>query len=368
MARSLTEQETAVVRRSSRRVFVADVSIGDGAPIVIQSMIRTPLDRPEAALDEIRALAVTGCQVVRAALPQRSLLGYLERIVAESPLPIVADVHAPIELAADSILAGAAAVRVNPLMPKPLREWSRLARVAAASRAVVRVGLNVGRWPPSQPLTAAALVDVVEEMVDRLVQAGLESVKVSIKATDPWLTIEANRLLSRRVCWPVHLGLTESGTVWSGSIRSAATLGVLLAEGIGDTVRISLSGPAVDEVLAAKVLLRTLGLRAEGVVVTACPGCGRAHQDVAEAAQWVEQQLGDLIVGLDVAVMGCEINGPGEARCADVGIAATKSGWVLFKQGRLVAQLGQEQGPVRLVAEARRMAQIHGRQQTPSSH
>ncbi|MCD6497249.1 MAG: flavodoxin-dependent (E)-4-hydroxy-3-methylbut-2-enyl-diphosphate synthase [Deltaproteobacteria bacterium] len=356
MMMTSVEQENAVVRRPSLRVFVGDVRIGNGAPVVIQSMIRTPLGRVEAALDEIRELAVAGCQVVRAALPDPSLLHQFEQVAAESPLPIVADVHAPIQLAADGILAGAAAVRVNPLMPGPLREWSRLAHVAAEHHAVVRVGLNVGRWPSERTLTAAALVDAVELATERLVQAGLESIKVSIKATDSWLTIEANRLLSRRVPWPVHLGLTESGTAWSGAIRSAATLGILLVEGIGDTIRISLSGRAVDEVLAARILLRTLGLRADGVRVTACPGCGRAHQDVAAAAQWVERELADLVVGIDVAVMGCEINGPGEARHADVGIAATKSGWVLFKQGRQVTQLGPNQGPVRLVAEARHLA------------
>ncbi len=341
-------------RRTTRRLLLGGVPIGGGAFVSIQSMVRASLDQPERVLEEIRRLDELGCQVVRAALVHRDQLTPFAHVVGRSPIPLVADVHYPFDLALGALQAGAAGVRVNPLIAWGHGMVQELAKTAEQMRAVIRVGINAGRWPSGEPLTAEGLVGRVLERVDRLAQAGADQIKCSVKSSSPALTLESNRLLARKSPWPIHLGLTEAGPGLAGAARSASVMAVLLAEGIGDTIRVSLSGPAVDEVIAAREILRALGLVRHGVEIISCPGCGRAHADVAEAASFVQQALAKETQSLQVAVMGCEINGPGEAAGADLGIAATKAGWVLFAAGRRIMDLSWQEGPARLVDMARR--------------
>ncbi len=345
---------TARTSRPTRRIHLGGVAIGGGAPVTIQSMLRTPTQAVAEALEEIRRLAALGCDIVRVAVSGSRDLEPLAQIAGKSGLPVVADVHTPAALAADCLAAGAHGVRINPLVAWPRQELRRLAERARDLRRVVRVGVNAGRWRGLP--RPEELVSCVTDFAGELAALGADQLKLSVKASEPGLTRRANELLAEATDWPIHLGLTEAGPAVAGAARSAGVLALLLDQGIGDTIRISLSGPAEQEVLAARGLLESLGLRRRGVRVVACPGCGRAHRDIGAAARYVEQELATLQAELTVAVMGCEINGPGEARAADLGIAATAAGWMLFEGGEPGPRLSPDEGPHVLVARARSQA------------
>ncbi len=344
--------ENLAARQTTRRLLLGGLPVGAGAPVSVQSMVRSGLADSDAVLEEIQRLAGIGCQVIRVALVDDSQLDALARVAKSSVLPLVADVHYPFRLALAALEMGAHGVRVNPLVPWDKHLLRDVARLAEERRAVIRVGINAGRWPSDLPLTPQALVDRVLERADMLAQRGADQIKCSVKSSDPAMTLQANRLLARQGPWPIHLGLTEAGPGLAGAARSAAVMGRILSEGIGDTIRVSLSGPACDEVVAAREILRALGLLHRGALVVSCPGCGRSHADVAEAALFVQRALAGVEEPITVAVMGCEINGPGEAAGADVGIAATSKGWQLFSQGSNRGALSWEEGPRRLVALA----------------
>lgn len=333
---------------SSRlQVMVGGVPVGGGAAVVVQSMTNTRTDDVEATLGQIRALATAGAQLVRVAVPDPEAAQAMRALVAESPVPLIADVHFDHTLAVAALRAGAAGVRINPGNIGGRDKVRQVVEAAAEQRAVIRVGVNSGSLQRDlremeEHDPAGALVESTLRSCALLEELGFKQIKVSAKSSSPLVTIAANRALAKRLDYPLHLGVTEAGTRWAGSIRSAVALGALLAGGIGDTIRVSLTGDPVEEVRVAREILRTLDLAPRGPRVLSCPTCGRTRIDLEPLAMEVERRLIESGLDLEVAVMGCVVNGPGEARKADFGIAGGDGEGVVFAKGR----------PVRKVAEA----------------
>ena len=320
-------------RQETTPIVVGGVPVGGGAPVVVQSMTRSPTCQQDRVLEEIRRLSAAGAGLVRVSVPDSRSLEGLERLVRRSPVPLIADVHYPLDLAVGALQRGAAGVRINPLTLGERGALERVIRQARIQEAAVRVGVNAGRVARGQEVSVSALLEPLWETVDRLAQGGVVNIKVSAKASHLELNTALNLGLAKEGQWPIHLGLTEAGVGTEGVVRSVAGLTPLLRDGVGDTLRISLAGDALEEVRVARSLLRSLGINKEGVEILACPMCGRAHADVGAAAKEVAQAVEGCRVPLTVAVMGCEINGPGEASRADLGVAATPRGWHLFCGG-----------------------------------
>lgn len=329
------------------QVTVGGVLVGGGAPVVVQSMTNTRTDDVGATLRQIRALATAGAQLVRVAVPDTSAAGAVRKLVGESPVPLIADVHFDHRLAVSAIEAGVAGVRINPGNIGGRGEIRQVVEAAAERGAVIRVGVNSGSLQRDlrereERDPVGALVESAMRSCALLEELGFTRIKVSVKSSSPGLTIAANRELAKLIDYPLHLGVTEAGTRWAGSLRSAVALGALLSEGIGDTVRVSLTGDPVEEVRAALEILRALDLAPRGPRVISCPTCGRTQVDLESLALEVEHRLAQMGLDIEVAVMGCIVNGPGEARKADFGIAGGDGEGVVFAKGR----------PVRKVAEA----------------
>jgi (E)-4-hydroxy-3-methylbut-2-enyl-diphosphate synthase len=311
-------------------------------------MANTRTDDVEASLAQIRALVVAGAGLVRLAVPDHAAVEAFRTLTAESPVPLIADIHFDHRLAVGAIEAGAAGVRINPGNiggPEKVREVVEAARRRGV---VIRVGVNSGSlqrdlraMEDSDP--AAALVESAVRNCLLLEELDFFSIKVSVKSSSPVVTIAANQALSERIPYPLHLGVTEAGTRWAGSIRSAVALGALLAEGVGDTIRVSLTGDPVEEVRVALEILRSLGLAPSGARVVSCPTCGRTRIDLEPLALEVERRLEELGLDIEVAVMGCVVNGPGEARKADFGIAGGEGEGVIFAHGRPVKKVPQSE-------------------------
>jgi (E)-4-hydroxy-3-methylbut-2-enyl-diphosphate synthase len=349
-------------RRKTRRIHVGPVPIGDGAPVAVQSMTTTQTADAEGTRAQIRALAAEGADVVRVAVPDAEAAAALAAIVRDSPVPLVSDIHFDYRLALTALEAGIHCVRLNPGNignPDRVREVVKAAR---ERKVPIRIGVNAGSleedivarhgWP-----TAEGMVESAERHIRLLEDEGYREIKVSLKAHDIGMTVAANRLFSQRFDYPLHLGITEAGTLMTGTIKSAAGLGILLAAGIGDTLRVSLAADPVEEVKVARSLLKSLGLRFGGATLTACPTCGRCSVAMIPVAERVEQRLSRLKGEVNVAVMGCEVNGPGEAAAADVGVAYGHGGvGLLFKSGKIVKRMKAEELEEALVAEAERIS------------
>jgi len=349
-------------RRKTRQIRVGPVAIGGGAPIAVQSMTTTQTADVAGTLAQVRALAEQGADVVRLAVPDEEAAGALAAIVRGSPVPLVADIHFDYRLALRALDAGIHCIRLN---PGNIGNQARVREVvkAARERAVpIRIGVNAGSleedivarhgWP-----TAEGMVESAERHIRLLEDEGYREIKVSLKAHDIGMTVAANRLFSTRFDYPLHLGITEAGTLLTGTIKSSAGLGILLAEGIGDTLRVSLAADPVEEVKVARTLLKALGLKFGGATLTACPTCGRCSVAMIPIAERVEQRLSTLKGDVNVAVMGCEVNGPGEAAAADVGVAYGHGGvGLLFKNGQIVKRMKAEELEEALVAEAVRIS------------
>lgn len=325
---------------------VGGVPVGGGAPVVVQSMTNTRTDDVEGTLGQIRALATAGAGIVRVAVPDRAAAEAVSSLVAESPVPLIADIHFDHRLAVAALQSGVAGVRINPGNIGGREELKAVVDAAHGGKAVMRVGVNsgslqrdLGEMEELDP--AGALVESAVRYCALLEDLGFERIKVSAKSSSPLTTIAASRQLAERVPYPLHLGVTEAGTRWAGSIRSAVALGVLLEEGVGDTIRVSLTGDPVEEVRVALEILRTLGLAPRGPRVVSCPTCGRTRIDLEPLALEVEERLQELGLDLEVAVMGCVVNGPGEARKADFGIAGGDGEGVVFSKGRPVRKVAQ---------------------------
>jgi (E)-4-hydroxy-3-methylbut-2-enyl-diphosphate synthase len=331
-------------RRKSRRINYGDVAVGGGAPVSIQSMSTFPASAASDVLAEIDALARAGCEIVRVSVKDQSDIDALEQVCGASPIPVISDVHFDFNLAVASAGRGVAGIRINPGNIGGEEGVKRIVEAAAEKGIPIRVGVNSGsiesglrdlyRHSPARALCESALrhLDIMEKL-------GFRDVVFSLKSSDPMVTVEANELFAPRSDYPLHLGVTESGPALSGTARSVVALTLLLAKGIGDTIRISLSGDPVREILVASAMLQALDLRPDIPEIISCPTCGRSWMDVAVIAERLEKELLGIRSHLTIAVMGCEVNGPGEAGEADIGIAGTRSGAVLFKKGKIVRTL-----------------------------
>jgi (E)-4-hydroxy-3-methylbut-2-enyl-diphosphate synthase len=349
-------------RRRSRQVMIGGVSVGGGARISVQSMTNTRTDDVEATSAQIEGLSGAGCEIVRVAVPDRAAAAALPEIVARSRIPVVADIHFDHALGLSAIEAGVHAVRINPGNiggPERVRAIVEAAREHAVP---IRIGVNAGSLErdlleqKGHP-TAEGMVDSCLRHVEFIEALGFHDVILSLKASDVAITVEANRMMAERCDYPLHLGVTEAGTVLSGAVRSAVGLGILLSEGIGDTIRVSLAGPPEEEVRVGRKILESLGLRHGGVTVIACPTCGRCRIDVAAVAEEVERTTAHIRSTLTVAVMGCAVNGPGEAREADVGVAGGAGEAVLFKDGEVVEKVPEAELAGRLLREIRALTE-----------
>jgi len=348
-------------RRKTRLIRVGDVRVGGGAPISVQSMTNTDTRDVRATVGQIRSLVREGCEIVRVAVPDEAAVRAFRRIRAASPIPVIADIHFHHRLAIACADSGAHGLRIN---PGNIGGEERTREVLSAARAngiPVRIGVNAGSLEKDLLRkyggpTPRALAESAARWVRFCEKARFTQLKFSLKASDVIATVEANRLFSRRFDYPLHIGVTEAGTMFSGTVKSAVGLGILLSEGIGDTLRVSLTGPPEEEVRAGWQILKSLGLRKRGPDFISCPTCGRVSIDVTGIALEVERRLSRLDVPLKVAVMGCAVNGPGEAREADVGVAGGKGEGLIFVKGEIVKKVKEKEIVAEVVRLARRLA------------
>jgi len=350
-------------RRATRPLRIGPVAVGGGAPISVQSMTTTQTPDVEGTLSQLRALAEAGADIVRLAVPDEEAAAALPAIVRQAPVPLVADIHFDYRLALRALDAGMACIRLNPGNIGSAARVREVVKAASERKVPIRIGVNAGSleedivekhgWP-----TAEGMVESAARHIRILEELDYREIKVSLKAHDVAMTVQANRLFSSRFDYPLHLGVTEAGTLLAGAVKSAAGLGILLAEGIGDTVRVSLAADPVEEVRVARMLLKAMGLKFGGATLTACPTCGRCSVAMIPIAERVEQRLSHLKGEVNVAVMGCEVNGPGEARAADVGVAYGHQGvGLLFRNGEIVKRMKAEELEDAVVAEATRIAE-----------
>ncbi|MDO5577351.1 MAG: flavodoxin-dependent (E)-4-hydroxy-3-methylbut-2-enyl-diphosphate synthase [Fibrobacter sp.] len=333
-------------RKNTRKISVGGVVIGSNSPVVIQSMTNTKIDDTQKTLEQIQRLSDAGCQIVRMAVPNMESVSAFRSIRNQTKVPLVADIHFDYQLAIAAIEAGADKVRIN---PGNIGSKDRVKAVIDAARSAgipVRIGVNSGSLQKELVKkyggpTPQALLESALEYIRTMEEMNFDNIIISIKASDVVTTVEACRLLSQHSDVPQHVGITESGTVRSGSIKSSVGIGTLLAEGIGDTIRVSLAGDPVEEIFVAKEILKSLGL-IKGPVVIACPTCGRTQIDVATLASNVEKMVSTVTKPVKIAVMGCVVNGPGEARDADFGIAGGKHEGLLFVKGEPVKKVPEK--------------------------
>lgn len=338
----------AAARELTRRVRVGGVELGGGAPVRVQSMLTAPTADPAAALAQTARLAQTGCEIVRAAIPNAAALDGFGELCAASPLPVVADVHFDHRLAIEAAARGAAGLRIN---PGNIGSWDKVDAVIDAAGAAgipIRIGVNAGSLERSLAeradlTTSQKMVQAAAGFVAHFEERGFADVVLSAKAHDVPTTVQTYRELSRLLPQvPLHLGVTEAGTALQGTVKSSVGLGILLAEGIGDTLRVSLTADPVDELPVAWGILSALGLRRRGAELVSCPTCARCQVDLIPIAQEVERRLADLDLPITVAVMGCEVNGPGEARGADIGVACGRGAGAVFADGKIVARAPED--------------------------
>ncbi|TYB59170.1 flavodoxin-dependent (E)-4-hydroxy-3-methylbut-2-enyl-diphosphate synthase [Nonomuraea sp. PA05] len=350
-------------RRTSRQVMVGDVPVGGDAPVSVQSMTTTVTSDVNATLQQIAELTAAGCQIVRVAVPSQDDADALPGIARRSQIPVVADIHFQPKYVFAAIDAGCAAVRVNPGNIKKFDDKvGQIARAAAASGVPIRIGVNAGSLDPRLlarhgRATPEALVESALWECSLFEEHGFRDLKISVKHHDPRVMVAAYRLLAARCDYPLHLGVTEAGPLMQGTVKSAVAFGLLLDEGIGDTIRVSLSAPPVEEVKVGIQILESLGLRERRLEIVSCPSCGRAQVDVYTLTDRVTAALDGFPHPLRVAVMGCVVNGPGEAREADLGVASGNGKGQIFVKGEVVKTVPESQIVETLVEEAMRLAE-----------
>ncbi|OUO41260.1 flavodoxin-dependent (E)-4-hydroxy-3-methylbut-2-enyl-diphosphate synthase [Flavonifractor sp. An306] len=332
----------------TRQIFVGGVPVGGGAPVTIQSMTNTPTDDVTATVAQIRRLETAGCQIIRVAVPDMAAAKAVGAIKAQIHIPLVVDIHFDYKLALACVEAGCDAVRINPGNIGGADRVKAVAEACKAKKIPIRIGVNGGSL--EKPLlakyggvTPEALVESAFGHIALLEQYDFHDICVSLKSSSVPVTMAAYRLMSEQSDYPLHLGVTETGTIRMGTLKSAIGIGGLLALGIGDTMRVSLSADPVEEVLAARDILKAAGLRREGADLISCPTCGRTRIDLIALANEVEERLKAVEKPITVAVMGCVVNGPGEAAAADVGIAGGNGDGLLFRKGEIVKKVPQDQ-------------------------
>ena len=348
-------------RRKTRELFIGSVGIGSMHPISIQSMTNTDTHDIRATLAQINALAEAGCDIVRVTVPDNEAAVALKEICQKSPVPIVADIHFDYKLALAAMEAGVDALRINPGNIGSRDKVELVVNKAKECHIPIRIGVNSGSVPKDilakydgHP-TAEALVESAMRHVKILEELDFHNIKISLKSSDVPTMIEAYRLIAQTVDYPLHVGVTEAGNAKHGIVKSAVGIGTLLAEGIGDTVRVSLTGDPVEEVAVAKQILRALGLYRQGVDIISCPTCGRTKINLPELVDKIDQATSHLTYPLKIAVMGCAVNGPGEAKEADIGIAGGTGEGILFKKGEIIAHVPEEEIVPALLQEIEKM-------------
>ncbi|HZW43927.1 MAG TPA: flavodoxin-dependent (E)-4-hydroxy-3-methylbut-2-enyl-diphosphate synthase [Dermatophilaceae bacterium] len=353
-------------RRKSRKIKVGKVEVGGDAPISVQSMCTTPTTDVNATLQQIAELTATGCDIVRVACPTQDDADALAEIAKKSQIPVIADIHFQPKYVFAAIDAGCAAVRVNPGNIRQFDDQVRqIARAAKDAGVSIRIGVNAGSLDPRimakyGKATPEALVESAVWEASLFEEHDFHDFKISVKHNDPVVMIRAYELLADRGDWPLHLGVTEAGPAFQGTIKSSVAFGALLAKGIGDTIRVSLSAPPVEEIKVGNQILQSLNLRPRKLEIVSCPSCGRAQVDVYTLADQVAAGLEGLEVPLRVAVMGCVVNGPGEAREADLGVASGNGKGQIFVKGEIIKTVPESQIVETLIEEAMRLAEEMG--------
>ena len=350
-------------RRVSRQIRVGSVLVGGNAPISVQSMTTTKTADVDATLQQIAELTAAGCQIVRVAVPDTDDAAALPAIAKKSQLPVIADIHFQPKYVFAAIDAGCAAVRVNPgNILKFDDKIGEIAKAASGAGIPIRIGVNAGSLDKRLlekygRATPEALVESALWECSLFEKYDFRDIKISVKHNDPVIMVKAYRLLAQQCDYPLHLGVTEAGPTFQGTIKSAVAFGALLAEGIGDTIRVSLSAPPVEEVKVGNAILESLGLRQRGLEIVSCPSCGRAEVDVYTLAEKVQAGLEGMTVPLRVAVMGCVVNGPGEAREADLGVASGKGKGQIFVRGEVIKVVPEALIVETLIEEAMKLAE-----------
>lgn len=337
----MTREETKVIQ-------IGTVKIGGGNPVAIQSMTNTKTEDVEATVRQILAMEAAGCQIIRCAVPTMEAAEAIREIKKQIHIPLVADIHFDYRLAIAAIENGADKIRIN---PGNIGDRSRVQAVvdkAKEHNIPIRVGVNSGSL--EKPLlekyggvTAEGIVESAMDKVHLIEEMGYDNLVVSIKSSDVLMCVKAHELIAKQCPYPLHVGITESGTVLSGNIKSSVGLGIILYQGIGDTIRVSLTGDPLEEIKSAKLILKTLGLRKGGIEVVSCPTCGRTKIDLIGLANQVENMVADIPLDIKVAVMGCVVNGPGEAKEADIGIAGGIGEGLLIKKGEIIKKVKEDQ-------------------------
>ena len=335
-------------REHTKAIRIGDRVIGAGNPILIQSMTNTKTEDVEATVNQILALEAAGCEIIRCAVPTMEAAEALEKIKKQIHIPLVADIHFDYRLAIAAMEHGADKIRINPGNIGSRERIQAVVDVAKERSIPIRVGVNSGSLEKElvekyHGVTAEGLVESALDKVKIIEDMGYANLVISIKSSDVMMCAKAHELIAEKTTYPLHVGITEAGTLYSGNIKSAVGLGIIISQGIGDTIRVSLTGAPLEEIKSAKRILKTLGLRKGGIEVVSCPTCGRTEIDLIGLANQVETLVQDIPLDIKVAVMGCVVNGPGEAKEADIGIAGGKGVGLLIKGGEIVKKVREEE-------------------------
>ena len=335
-------------RESTKVIQIGNVKIGGGNPIAIQSMTNTKTEDVEATVAQILALEAVGCEIIRCAVPTMEAAKAIKEIKKRIHIPLVADIHFDYKLAIAAIENGADKIRINPGNIGDKERVRQVVEKAKEYQIPIRVGVNSGSLEKELVekyggVTAEGIVESALDKVSQIQDLGYDNLVVSIKSSDVMMCVKAHELISEKCNYPLHIGITESGTITSGNIKSSVGLGIMLYQGLGDTIRVSLTGDPLEEIKSAKLILKTLGLRKGGIEVVSCPTCGRTQIDLIGLANQVENMVADIPLDIKVAVMGCVVNGPGEAKEADIGIAGGVGEGLLIKKGQIIKKVKEEE-------------------------
>lgn len=352
----MVDSQFLIRRRKTRKVRVGNIFIGGDSPITVQSMTNTDTRDVRATVEQIKRLEEAGCDIIRAAVPDAEAVEAVREIKKQTAVPFVADIHFDYRIAIKCIENGVDKVRIN---PGNIGDIERIRKVVAAARErgiPIRIGINSGSLEKDilaryGGVTPEGMVESADKHIRILEDLGFRDIIVALKASDAPTTIAACRLFSTRHEYPLHLGVTEAGTPKAGTVKSAVGIGSLLAEGIGDTIRVSLTGDPVEEIVVGIHILKSLGLRKRGIDLVSCPTCGRCKVNLIPVAEEIERRIGSMDKTLKVAVMGCSVNGPGEAREADIGIAGGAGEYLLFKKGEIIRKIPEDRAIEELIKE-----------------
>lgn len=349
-----------MIRKPTRKVKVGSIYVGGDSPISIQSMTNTDTRDVKSTLNQINKLDKIGCDIIRCAVPDMEASEALKIITKESKIPVVADIHFDYKLALESIRNGVDALRINPGNIGSMERVKMVAEAAKEKSIPIRIGVNSGSLKKDildkyGRVCPEALVESALQHVSILEKCNFNDIVISIKSSNVMQMIESYKLISEKVNYPLHLGVTEAGTTFRGTIKSSVGIGTLLAEGIGDTIRVSITGDPLEEIKIGKEILRSLGYVNEGIEFVSCPTCGRTNIDLISIAEEVEKRLLNCNKNIKVAVMGCVVNGPGEAREADIGIAGGKGEGLIFKKGKIIKKVKEEDIIDELIKEIEKM-------------